>query len=100
MGINVGVRWFEVKNNAGLGVRVEGEPTIEANALHYAIEELEEASHHYKLPEPNKVVVTINGWQMGVGGDDSWGGQQTHPEYRLFANRNYRYRFSFKGISK
>ncbi len=98
-GNKCGVRWFEVKNNAGLGVRVEGEPTIEANALHYAIEELEEASHHYKLPEPNKVVVTINGWQMGVGGDDSWG-QQTHPEYRLFANRNYRYRFSFKGISK
>ncbi|KAB8125865.1 DUF4981 domain-containing protein [Gracilibacillus oryzae] len=98
-GNKCGVRWIEVKNNMGHGLRVEGCPTIEANVLSYNVDELEEASHHYKLPSSDKVSVTINGWQMGVGGDDSWG-QQTHPEYKLFTNRNYRYRFTMKGFAK
>ncbi|MFC4401808.1 glycoside hydrolase family 2 TIM barrel-domain containing protein [Gracilibacillus xinjiangensis] len=97
-GNKYGVRWIKVQDESGKGIKVKGVPTIEANVLYYNAKELEEASHHYKLSAPEKVSVTINGWQMGVGGDDSWG-QHTHPEYKLFANTNYRYRFSFKGIS-
>jgi beta-galactosidase len=33
---------------------------------------------------------------MGVGGDDSWGAK-THPEYTLYANRNYAFSFVLKG---
>ncbi|SER51814.1 beta-galactosidase [Gracilibacillus ureilyticus] len=98
-GNKCGVRWMEVTNKAGNGFRISGYPTIEANVLHYSATELEEASHHYKLPAPDKVTVTVNGWQMGVGGDDSWG-QHTHPEYKLFANTDYCYRFAIKGISQ
>ncbi|WP_163538856.1 glycoside hydrolase family 2 TIM barrel-domain containing protein [Gracilibacillus sp. YIM 98692] len=96
-GNKCGVRWFELRNQDGNGLHVSGDPTIEVNALHYTVNELEAASHHYKLKEPEKVSVTINGWQMGVGGDDSWG-QKTHPEYTLFANRCYRFRFAIKGF--
>ncbi|MNU09157.1 Beta-galactosidase small subunit [compost metagenome] len=35
--------------------------------------ELENATHHYELPNIHHTVVTIAGRQMGVGGDDSWG---------------------------
>ncbi len=87
-GNKCGVRWMEVTDKQGNGIKITGDPTVEVNALAYTPFELEEASHHYKLAASDKVSVRINGWQMGVGGDDSWG-QQTHPEYRLFANQNY-----------
>ncbi len=93
-----GVRWMKITDNQGNGIQITGDPTIEVNALAYTPFELEEASHHYKLPVSDKVSVRVNGWQMGVGGDDSWG-QQTHPEYRLFANQNYVYRFTLEGLS-
>jgi beta-galactosidase len=95
-GNKCGVRWMEVKGEES-GLLIEGNPTIEAKVLPYTKAELEEASHHYQLPSSDKVVVSVNGWQMGVGGDDSWGAQ-THPEYRIFANRNYCYSFTIRLI--
>ncbi|MGP4041417.1 glycoside hydrolase family 2 TIM barrel-domain containing protein [Gracilibacillus sp. D59] len=97
-GNKCGVRWLELFDEQGNGLKITGDPTVEVNALSYTPFELEEASHHYKLPESDKVSVRVNGWQMGVGGDDSWG-QQVHPEYRLHANRSYNYRFTLKGFS-
>jgi len=34
---------------------------------------------------------------MGVAGDDTWGAP-THSEFTLYAEQNYRYGFSLKGI--
>lgn len=96
-GNKMDVRWLKLLNNEGKGLQITGLPTIEVNAIPYTPFELEAASHHYKLPNSNKVSVRVNGWQMGVGGDDSWG-QKTHPEYRLFANQTYRYAFSLHFI--
>src|SRR5699024_9858411 len=98
-GNKCGVRWFEISNGNGKGLKVTGLPTVEVNALPYTPFELEEASHHYKLPTSNKVSLRINGWQTGVGGDDSWG-QEVHPEYRLFSNQTYQYRFIIEGLNK
>ncbi|GAA0285848.1 beta-galactosidase [Gracilibacillus halotolerans] len=94
-GNKVGVRWLNVKDQDGNGLRISGSPTIEVNAIPYTPFELEEASHHHLLAKSNKVSIRVNGWQMGVGGDDSWG-QKTHPEYRLFANQSYEYTFSIQ----
>lgn len=91
------VRWATLLNADGMGFKITGKPTFEINALPYTPFELEEASHCYKLPETNKVVVRINHKQMGVGGDDSWG-QKTHPEYTLYANRTYSHTFVIEGI--
>ncbi|PUX63285.1 beta-galactosidase small subunit-related protein, partial [Cronobacter sakazakii] len=38
--------------------------------------------------------LTIDGFHMGVGGDDSWT-PSVHPEYLLTA-REYRYRFTLR----
>ena len=35
--------------------------------------------------------------RRGVAGDNAWGAQ-THPEYRLPANGELEFRFSFRGI--
>ncbi|MBD2847865.1 DUF4981 domain-containing protein [Paenibacillus sp. IB182496] len=97
-GNKVGVRWAELCDESGAGLRVEGAPTIELSALPYTAQQLEEASHAYKLPASERVVVRIAGKQMGVGGDDSWKAK-VHPEYTLYANRNYRFSFTLRGLS-
>lgn len=89
------VRWAAFTNSDGKGIEVVGLPTMEINASTYLPEELEAASHFYKLPTPDRTVIRINDKQMGVGGDDSWG-QKTHPDYTLYANRIYRQMFMLR----
>lgn len=91
------VRYASVTNANGRGFRIEGAPTFELNVLPYTPQETEMYDHHHLLPAPKKTVVRINHMQMGVGGDDSWGAR-THPDYTLFANRTYPFRFAIKGI--
>jgi len=91
------VRFATVADAQGSGLRIEGAPTFELNALPYKPQEMEQITHHHLLPKPDKTVVRINHLQMGVGGDDSWGAR-THPEYTLFGNHSYMFSFTIKGI--
>jgi len=70
---------------------------IEVTALNYTPQEISDYSHPHKMPMPTKTVLRINGYQMGVGGDDSWQAR-THTEYMILTNRNYTYSFSFMGL--
>lgn len=90
------VRWAAITDASGKGLMIKGLPHIELNALPFTPFEIEASDHHYKLPVSNRTVVRIAYRQMGVGGDDSWGAK-THPEFTLFANRQYEYSFSIKG---
>ncbi|MNJ57990.1 Beta-galactosidase [compost metagenome] len=88
------VRFLEVKDDRGRGIRFSSDEGFECSVLPYHAEELEAASHSYKLPQlDRRSVVRINACQMGVGGDDSWG-SWTHPEYTLYANRTYAHKFT------
>ncbi|WP_233566609.1 glycoside hydrolase family 2 TIM barrel-domain containing protein [Cohnella endophytica] len=91
------VRYATVTNKDGAGIRIEGAPVFELNALPYSPTELENYTHNHLLPASDKTVVRVNYKQMGVGGDDSWGAR-THPDYTLHANRTYSYAFSLRGI--
>ncbi|BBI33026.1 glycoside hydrolase family 2 TIM barrel-domain containing protein [Cohnella abietis] len=91
------VRFATLTNKDGKGIRVEGAPVFELNALPYTPYELEQYDHYHLLPSSDKTVVRVNYKQMGVGGDDSWGAP-THPEYTLYSNRTYSYSFAIKGI--
>jgi beta-galactosidase len=91
------VRWADITNGFGKGIRMEGLPTLELNAIPWTPEELEAYDHPYELPVSSRTVVRINYKQMGVGGDDSWGAR-THPEYTLYSNRNYTYSFVIKPL--
>lgn len=81
----------------GAGIRIEGNPVLELNALPWTPEELEANDHIYKLPASQKTVVRVNYKQMGVGGDDSWGAP-THSEFTLPADKTYVFRFAFRTI--
>jgi beta-galactosidase len=96
-GNKTGVRWDELTREGGIGLRMEGLPTVELNALPYTPSELEACDHGYKLPASDKVALRVSFRQMGVGGDDSWRAK-THPDYTLYANRGYAFGFVLKPL--
>ena len=90
------VRWAEVTDKKGHGLRFACEEGMDFNCIPYTPEQLEEAMHPYELPVSPYTVVRCAKTQMGVGGDDSWGAH-TLPQY-LVKNEELHFTFSFKGI--
>ena len=80
-GNRTGVRWAEVLDEKGRGLRISGE-NMEWNALPWTAHEMENAAHGNELPERQYTVIRAALYQMGVGGDDSWGAR-THEEYLI-----------------
>nr|WP_245629947.1 glycoside hydrolase family 2 TIM barrel-domain containing protein [Domibacillus robiginosus] len=87
-GNHTGVRKAALTNKSGKGIQISSvtEP-LECQFSPYTAFEIENASHHYELPEVHYTVVTVAERQMGVGGDDSWGAP-VHEEYVLCAEEN------------
>ena len=92
------MRWIEFTDAAGRGVRVqaEGRP-FGVSAWPYAAEDLAAATHDHELPRRDFVTVNLDGWQMGVGGDTSWG-LPVHEEYRLPAKNAYNFAVLIKAV--
>ena len=95
-GNHTGIRWFELTDERGRGVKIYSETPFEASAVFYGPNELEMAKHHYELPEPYHVVLRASQGQCGVGGDDSWGSPIL--EQYLNANQDRHFEFCFKGV--
>ncbi len=94
------VRWVALTDRHGTGLLACGEPLLEFNASHFTPEDLSVgARHDYQLTPRAAVVLRLNHRQMGVGGDDSWGAQ-THDEYKLFADRDYRYTYRLRPLTR
>ncbi|WP_210200562.1 glycoside hydrolase family 2 TIM barrel-domain containing protein [Cohaesibacter celericrescens] len=93
-GNRVGVRWAEVTDEAGLGLRFasEGQP-FEFSALPYTMMELDAAYSPEQLPAVTQTVVRIAARQMGVGGDDSWGAP-VHDRYHIKSSEALSLKFS------
>jgi beta-galactosidase len=60
--------------------------------LHYSIQDLAEAKHLNALHPRDEVILHLDGWHMGVGGDDGWM-SQVHKEFLIFPGI---YRFAYK----
>ena len=95
-GNRTGVRWAEVTNAKGQGLKLWLNGG-EFSALPFTPHELENAAHGYELPPVSYTVLKMSAQQMGVGGDDSWGAR-THPEYLLDVTKPLSFSFSFRGI--
>ncbi len=85
------VRWLELTNDAGVGVRVEGLQPLSVSAMPYRSEDLDpgfsKKQMHYSDIEPRReVVLHVDLAQRGLGGDNSWGASP-HPQYRLTADK-------------
>ncbi len=100
------IRWVELtgvsagsygRREAGSGgkrgLRIQADNRlINISAWPYSANDLETATHNEQLPRRDFVTVNVDGWQMGVGGDISWG-LPVHDEYRLLAKGVYEYSF-------
>jgi beta-galactosidase len=97
-GNRTGVRQVSLTNMDGKGIKISyvKEP-LECNFSPYTAFELENANHHYELPNIHYTVVTIAGKQMGVGGDDSWGAP-VHDEHLINPNEDLEFEFVIQRI--
>ena len=97
------VRWLELTNDEGIGVRVEGLQPLSVSAMPYRSEDLDpgltKKQMHYSDIEPRReVVLHVDLAQRGLGGDDSWGAEP-HEAYRLTAD-SYSYGYIIRPIVK
>jgi beta-galactosidase len=91
------VRWVELTNKEGRGIRVEGLQPISFSAIPFATEDLDpgltkKQQHPTDLKPQNNVYLHIDLKQRGVGGDNSWGALP-HDKYRLL-DKKYSYSYS------
>ncbi len=91
-----GVRWFRLTDRKGRGVEISANVPMEASALPYSPQEIENARHKYDLPQVHHTYLRASAGQCGVGGDDTWGS----PVLEEYTEKNQDRKFSFtlKGI--
>jgi beta-galactosidase len=81
------VRWVEFVGEDGIGLLIKtAGPALGVSAWPYSEKDLATATHDYQLPQRDFITVNVDGAQMGVGGDNSWG-LPVHQQYRLEAGR-------------
>lgn len=97
-GNRMDVRWVEVTDADGQGLRFETEGVpFENSVLPCSAYELEAATHREELPKAHYSWVRILESQMGVGGDDSWGAP-VHEEYRLSSDIDRNIKFTIQKV--
>ncbi|MBN2165085.1 MAG: DUF4981 domain-containing protein [Marinilabiliaceae bacterium] len=100
-GYKTDVRWLELTNNKGEGIKIEGTQPICMSALNNYPEDFDSGltkknQHASDITPLNEVVLCVDLAQRGVGGDNSWGAYP-HKQYRLEAD-SYNYEFIIKPI--
>jgi beta-galactosidase len=100
-GYKTDVRWFELTNSAGTGIKVSGTQPICFSAINHSTEDLDpgltkKQQHPTDLKPRKEVYLHIDLKQRGVGGDNSWGAYP-HSQY-LLLDKKYTYSYSIKLI--
>ncbi|MDH3245225.1 MAG: DUF4981 domain-containing protein [Saprospiraceae bacterium] len=92
-----GVRWFELKNDAAKGLRIQGND-LNISARTSTTEDLENTTHRHLLPKRDFIELNLDHKLMGVGGDDTWSiRSKPHPEDRIPSGK-YQYAFIIQGL--
>ncbi len=91
------VRWLALTNTEGAGLLVTALDNLHVDALHFSIRDLEQARHTYDLTARDEVILHLDGWHMGVGGDDGWM-CQVHKEFLIFPGK-YHFGLRLRAVS-
>jgi hypothetical protein len=88
------VRWVELRNAQGIGLRAEGELPLSVAARHVTKEDMERVLYSFELPRRREIYLNLDMKQMGVGGIDSWT-RLAYPmeAYRIPSDRSHSYSF-------
>ena len=73
------VRWMSLTDKNGFGVCAYAKPLMEAQAMHYTLENLTQAEHTYELKRTEEVTWNLDYQQYGIGNGAC--GPRTLPEY-------------------
>lgn len=100
-GYKTDVKWFELRNENGIGIKVSGKETLGFSALHNPIEDFDQLTHadfrHTNdIVKKDGVFITTDLKMMGVAGDDSWGARP-YPEYSIPA-KDYIFTFTIEPV--
>jgi len=100
-GNKVDVRWVELTNAQGIGLRAEGLPLLSVGARHFRAGDLEQAPYSIDLAKRPETYLNLDLAQMGVGGIDSWT-KLAYPmeAYRLDANQPHTYRVRLVPVAR
>jgi beta-galactosidase len=100
-GHKVDVRWFELTNADGLGLRAEGLPLLGVTAHHASRRDIEQAAYTWQITPRPETFLNLDLREMGIGGVDSWS-REAYPmeAYRLPANAPYTYSFKLIPIER
>lgn len=101
-GYRTDVRWLELTDEAGNGLRIQGDPMFCFNAQHTSQADFFRADgkpirYAVDRKKENDYYLNIDYGQKGVGGDNSWG-KPVHVEY-LVLLRHYEYRYSLEPLT-
>jgi beta-galactosidase len=92
------VRWLDLTDAHDVGLRAKAlRQPLGVNVWPYSAEDLAAAKHDVELPRREFNTVFLDGWQMGVGGDNSWS-LPVHDQYRIPANRTYIFTFELEPL--
>ncbi|TAJ11786.1 DUF4981 domain-containing protein [Marinilabiliaceae bacterium JC017] len=100
-GYKTDVRWLELRNNNGWGLKISGAPLLGFSALHNPIEDFDQVTHEdfrhiNDIVKQNGVYVNFDLKQMGVAGDNSWGARP-YAEYSVPAD-DYLFEFVMEPV--
>ena len=95
-GNHTGVRWAEVTDERGRGLRFDTDAPMDFSALHWSPFEIENAAHHNELPPIINTVIRPALARRGVAGDNTWGARP-HEEYLIPAEEMV-FKFGFVGL--
>ncbi len=96
-GYKTDVRWFELRNENGFGMKVSGKKLMGFSTHHnpiedYDMETRDDYKHTNDIVKKDGVFVNADLKMMGVAGDNSWGARP-YPQYSV-PPENYVFRFS------
>ncbi|NQU51868.1 MAG: DUF4981 domain-containing protein [Bacteroidetes bacterium] len=100
-GYKTDARWFELRNEYGIGIRVTGNEPIGFSALHNPIEDfdmenMDDYRHTNDIVKKDGVFICTDQKMMGVAGDNSWGARP-YPQYSIKA-KNYEFGFVIEPV--
>ena len=96
-GYRTGCRWITFENANGKKIKITAlNAPVGFNAWPYSQESLEKAKHQWDLKDEGEITVNIDAFQMGVGGDNSWGARP-HGEF-MAGKGEYRLQFLVEGL--
>ena len=100
-GNKIDVRWVELTNQQGIGLRAEGLPLLSVGARHVTTSDIEQAPYSIDLPRRPEIYLNLDLAQMGVGGIDSWT-RLAYPmdAYRIDGDEPHAYRVRLLPVAR